>query len=106
MYSDCIVADALPDRPVLMSRCWSWGFWPDYLAALQECPNLVIEVGVAPSNWIRRAAEEAGADRMVMGSWWPEQEPAAVIAHVRGLGLSNSDEEKILGGTAARLFGG
>jgi predicted TIM-barrel fold metal-dependent hydrolase len=105
VYSDCIVADALPDRPVLMSRCWTWGFWPDYLAALRECPNLVIEVGVAPSSWIRRAAEEAGADRMVMGSWWPEQEPAAVIAHVRGLGLPAEDEAKILGGTAARLFG-
>lgn len=104
VYSDCIVADAFPDRPVLMSRCWSWGFWPDYLAAMAECPNLLIEVGVVPSNWIRQAVEQMGAERILFGSWWPEHEPAAVLAQIRGLGLPPEDEDKILGGTAARLF--
>ncbi|MEE9276008.1 MAG: amidohydrolase family protein, partial [bacterium] len=58
VYSDCIVAGALPGRPLLMSRCWTWAFWPDYLAAMAECENLIIEVGVAPTSWIRRAVEE------------------------------------------------
>lgn len=105
VYSDCMVADALPNRPVLMSRCWSWAFWPDYLAAMAECPNLIIEVGVVPSHWIRKAVEEAGPDRVVFGSWWPEHDPAAVLAQVRELGLSKEDEGKILGGTASGLFG-
>ncbi len=40
-----------------------------------------------------------------MGSWWPEHEPAAALSQIRGLGLGPEDEEKILGGTAMRLFG-
>jgi len=105
VYSDCIVAEALPERPLIMSRCWTWAFWPDYLAALAECGNLLLEVGVAPSSWIRRAVREAGAGRLLMGSWWPEQEPGALIAHIRGLGLAKEEEAAILGGTAERLFG-
>ena len=105
VYSDCIVADALPGVPVLMSRCWSWGYWPDYLAAMAECPNLALEVGVAPSHLIREAVGRVGADRLFFGSWWPESEPGAILAHIRQLGLAKEDEEKILGGTAARLFG-
>lgn len=105
VYSDCIVAEAVPDRPVLMSRCWTWAFWPDYLAAMAECGNLLLEVGVAPSSWIRRAVREVGADRLLYGSWWPEQEPAAALAHIRGLGLTKEEEKKVLGGTAKRLFG-
>lgn len=105
VYSDCIVADALPERPVLMSRCWSWGFWPDYLAAMAECGNLIIEVGVAPSSWIKKAVEVVGADRIVLGSWWPEHDPAAVLSQIQGLGLDLKDEDMILGGTAMKLFG-
>ena len=105
VYSDCIVADALPERPVLMSRCWSWGFWPDYLAAMAECGNLIIEVGVVPSSWIRKAVEEVGADRILLGSWWPEHDPGALLSQIRGLGLDPNDENKILSGTAMKLFG-
>ena len=105
VYSDCIVADALPERTVVMSRCWTWGFWPDYLAAMAECKNLVMEIGVAPVSWVRRAVEEVGADRLLIGSWWPEHDPALIVTQVKSLGLSAEDEAKILGGSARRLFG-
>jgi len=46
-----------------------------------------------------------GADRVVYGSDWPMADPAAEIAAVRALGLTDDDTAAILGGNLARLLG-
>jgi len=46
-----------------------------------------------------------GADRVVYGSDWPMADPAAEIAAIRNLGLTQEEADGILGGNAARLLG-
>lgn len=66
--------------------------WPPSLATL------------APER-VRDIISRHGADRVVFGSDWPMADPAAEIAAVRALRLSDDDTEAILGGNAARLLG-
>ena len=46
-----------------------------------------------------------GADRVVFGSDWPMADPGAEIVAIRNLGLTQEEEEGILGGNLARLLG-
>lgn len=46
-----------------------------------------------------------GADRVVYGSDWPMADPAAEIAAIRNLGLTDDEADGILGGNAARILG-
>jgi predicted TIM-barrel fold metal-dependent hydrolase len=46
-----------------------------------------------------------GADRVVYGSDWPMADPAAEIAAIRELGLTQEETDGILGENAARLLG-
>lgn len=46
-----------------------------------------------------------GADRVVYGSDWPMADPGAEIASIRGLGLEAHEEDAVLGGNLAQLFG-
>lgn len=53
---------------------------------------------------VRRIVERHGADRVVFASDWPMSEPAADIAAVEALGLSDADTAAILGGNLERLL--
>jgi uncharacterized protein len=66
--------------------------WPPSLATL------------APGR-VRAVIEEHGPDRVVFASDWPMADPAAEIAAVRALGLTDDDTAAILGGNLARLLG-
>jgi predicted TIM-barrel fold metal-dependent hydrolase len=66
--------------------------WPPTLATL------------APEK-VREIIGKHGADRVVFGSDWPMADPAAEIAAIRALGLSDDATEGILGGNFARLMG-
>lgn len=46
-----------------------------------------------------------GADRVVFGSDWPMTDPAAEIAAIRALGLTDREEQDILGDNLARILG-
>ena len=46
-----------------------------------------------------------GADRVVFGSDWPMTDPGAEIAAIRDLGLTEEEEQGILGGNLARILG-
>lgn len=60
--------------------------------------------GLAPEK-VREIISRHGADRIVFGSDWPMADPAAEIAAIRALGLSDETTEGILGGNVARLLG-
>ena len=66
--------------------------WPPTLATLR--PERVAAL-------IRRH----GAERIVFGSDWPMTSPAAEIAAIEALGLSDDDTTSVLGGTLARVLG-
>ena len=59
---------------------------------------------LAPER-VRAIIGRHGADRVVFGSDWPMADPAAEIAAIRSLGLSDEATEGILGGNFARLMG-
>jgi uncharacterized protein len=62
-------------------------------------------VGDLDGARLREIVAAHGADRVVFGSDWPMTDPGTEVAAIRGLGLSTSDTEAILGGNLARLLG-
>jgi predicted TIM-barrel fold metal-dependent hydrolase len=54
---------------------------------------------------IRDLIRRHGSDRVVFGSDWPMADPAAEIAAVRALGLTEAEQDAILGGTLAAILG-
>jgi uncharacterized protein len=66
--------------------------WPPALATL------------APSR-VRDIISKHGSDRIVFGSDWPMADPAAEIAAIRALGLSDDAVEDVLGRNFLRLLG-
>ena len=65
--------------------------WPPTLASLDP-------------QRVRRLIERHGPDKVIFGSDWPMADPAAEIAAIRALGLSDDDTEAVLGGNLARLL--
>jgi uncharacterized protein len=104
------LADSLPDLQVI--ACHYGGYhrldearehvvgssvtletsWPPTMAELD--PALVVDM-----------IRAHGADRVVFGSDWPMADPGAEIAAIRNLGLTQEEEDGILGGNLARILG-
>jgi predicted TIM-barrel fold metal-dependent hydrolase len=105
VFWDNMIAKNFPHLPVVMCRCWTWAYWPDYLMTAELNENILMEFTLGPTALVKRALNELGPDRMVMGSWAPEMEPAAVVDAVRRFPLDEDDKQKILGGNAARILG-
>jgi uncharacterized protein len=80
------------EEHVVGSRVTLETSWPPTLADLEKERLVAI---------IRRH----GADRVVFGSDWPMADPAAEIAAIRDLGLTQEEEDGILGDNLARLLG-
>lgn len=104
IFWDTLIAKAFPDLPIVMCRCWSWGYWPDYLMAGDLHPNLLLEFTLAPTKLLGEALRRLGPERMVMGSWAPEMDPRAVVEAVRSFPISEEGKRKILGENAAKLI--
>jgi uncharacterized protein len=66
--------------------------WPPTMAELE--PETVV-----------RLIRTHGADRVVYGSDWPMADPAAEIKAIRDLGLTQEEEDAVLGGNLARILG-
>ena len=67
--------------------------------------NILMEFTLGPTALVERALKKLGPDRMVMGSWAPEMEPAAVVETVRRFPLDEDGKRKVLGVNAARILG-
>ena len=84
-------------------------FWPDYLAAVKELPNLYICLS-GPTQWgIQKLYDELGPDKLMFGSDGGIGSPAITTAYLRRierLKASEEDKRLILGINAMRfLFG-
>jgi uncharacterized protein len=80
------------EEHVVGSRVFLETSWPPTLADLEKERLVAI---------IRRH----GADRVVFGSDWPMADPAAEIAAIRDLGLTDDEADGILGNNLARILG-
>ncbi len=61
-------------------------------------------IGSVDPTRVRRVIERHGPERVVFASDWPMADPAADIAALRGLGLSDDDLAGVLGGNLGRLL--
>lgn len=115
-----LVIDHVAKPPI---RAEGWDMWRDQLIAAAERPNVMAKVSgldtAAGPGWtpdeLRPAFEvglEAfGADRLMFGSDWPvcrlvsTYREVADAARTLVAGLSASEQDLILGGTASRVYG-
>ena len=73
--------------------------------------DVVLETSWPPSiatlrpERVRDLIRKHGADRIVFGSDWPMTSPAEEIRAIDGVGLTDDETKKVLGGTLARVLG-
>jgi uncharacterized protein len=84
-------------------------FWPDYIDAVKQLPNLTICLS-GPTQWgIQMLYDELGPSRLMFGSDGGIGSPAITTAYLRRIDRLKAPEEdrrQILGSTAMRfLFG-
>lgn len=101
---------ALPDKldMAAVPRPWGGHTAGEYSRAPGEAVGRLYVDTAAPSGpLLAMNAVALGADRMLLGTDSPPVRvpPRAAVAAVRGLPLDRADQDAILGGTAARLFG-
>ena len=78
---------------------------PDAPEVAKEHPNVFLEVSVCyEMNKLERAVKMVGADKIMFGSDLPFHHPLLMLTRIRLMRLSKNDEEKILSGTAKKVF--
>ncbi len=97
-------AKEYPKLPIILGHAGFVISTPDAYAAAKTCPNLYLEPSWCMKEAIGWLVQDLGADRVMLGSDLPSNTHVE-LEKVRGLGLPKKDEEKVLGLTAARVFG-
>ena len=93
--------------------CAHWGGGLPFYALMPEVPEIIKNVyfDTAASPFLYRpeifttVAGLVGADRVLFGSDYPLISQERALREARQAGLEPEDEEAVLGGNAARLFG-
>jgi predicted TIM-barrel fold metal-dependent hydrolase len=82
-----------------------WDAQRSLLDVLARHPNVYTDTsGVRRFDLLVEAVRRAGAEKVIFGSDGPWLHPGLELHKIRLLGLSPSDEEKILGGNLLRLI--
>lgn len=71
---------------------------------IADLPNVHYETSGGFTSVVAAAIKRLGASRVLFGSEWPLQHPAAELAKLRCLDLSPATLAAVLGGNAARLL--
>ncbi|WP_156757464.1 amidohydrolase family protein [Actinokineospora pegani] len=106
------IVTTFPDLRLAACHFGGYHRLDDAEAELLGIDNLFLETSWPPTmaaidpDRVRRIISRHGADRVVFGSDWPMADPAAEIAAIRALGLSDDATEGILGGNFLRLMEG
>ena len=99
------LAEAYPDVPVIMDHMGYRNNVAEAIFAAKRAPNLfLLTTAVMEPHYIREAATEIGAHRVLFGSNGPAVRPATQIEVIRQADLTPEEERKVLGENAARLF--
>lgn len=76
----------------------------DFIRRFKECENVHFDTSLAPPSVVAEALEAVGPGRVLFGSDVPFGHMYSELRKVRGLGLSEANEEAVLGGNAIRLL--
>ncbi len=104
------INQAFPKLDVIAAHFGGYNAWDEAMAEVHGL-DVHLDTSWVPSlatldpGQVRAAIERHGAERIVFASDWPMADPAAEVAAIRALGLSDADTAAILGGNMARLLG-
>ncbi len=99
--------DRHPTLTVVLAHMGGFRQWHDVPANLTGRDvylDTAFTLGHLPDEEFVALVRAHGAERVLFGSDGPWTDPAAEIAHLRSMPLTDSELDAILGGTAARLL--
>jgi uncharacterized protein len=99
------LAKGWPTVPFVMAHGGTEWLAKDGLVVAERTENIIYETSHAPSYWITEAVRRLGANRVVMGSGWPEMDLSVSVEAIRMTIKDPEDQAWVLGGTAQRVFG-
>lgn len=105
------IAKAFPKFDVVAAHLGGYNVFDEALAEVNGLESVYLDTSWPPSvarldpERVREAILRHGPERVVFATDWPMADPAAEIAAIRALGLSDTDTDLILGGNFARLLG-
>lgn len=101
------ILDLLPEGRTVLAHMGGWMSW-DAVENLLVGSHLLFDTSYSSEfmdpEQTHRMIRNHGADKFLMGSDSPWEAQTTAIHAIQQLGLSNSDEQAILGGNAARLL--
>jgi predicted TIM-barrel fold metal-dependent hydrolase len=100
--------DAWPKLTAVLAHLGGFREWAavsEHIAGRDVWLDTAYCIGHLPDDELVALVRAHGPERVLFGSDGPWTDPAAEIAHLRGLGFGERDLEGILGGNAARLLG-
>ena len=98
-----------PDVTVVLAHAGFAIFAAEAIVAAQVCPNIVLEphpqAGTRCASYqVAEMVRAIGAERVMYGSDHPSN-VASELAKLRSIGLTVAQRDRVLGGTARRVFG-
>ena len=101
------VAVDFPDLTLLMAHAGRMAWYSEAMTLARLHRNVYIELsGLAVKKLLQLFPDmERFSHKFVFGTDWPQVDTAKNIAAIRGLGLSEAAQARILGGNAARILG-
>jgi len=93
-----------PDVTVVLAHAGFAIFAAEAIVAAQVCPNIVLEPSWCASYQVAEMVRTIGAERVMYGSDHPSN-VASELAKLRSIGLTAAQRDRVLGGTARRVFG-
>ena len=97
-------AKAHPNVPVILAHAGFGVFTAEAIVAAQECSNVFLETSWVSGLDVRPLIDNFGADRVMLGTDLPGNVPLEIEKH-KHIGLSQQDLDKVLGGTAIKVYG-
>ncbi len=100
------LADRFSDATIILAHAGlSETYAADARFAAKRHENVYLETSCLPAGYVGMAIREIGADRVMFGSDSPWNITETELAKIKVLKLSEEDERKVLGETAATVFG-
>ncbi len=106
-HSPEVVADVarrFPDVTFIMAHMGCPWHLAGAIRAARELPNILLETAATDMLSIRKAVQDAGSDRVVMGSDFPFLSSEAMLEAVRIAVTNEEDRAKVMGRNLALLF--
>jgi len=97
------LAREFPDLTVIMAHMGNITYAVEAARVLEECPNTFGDTSWSPGYMLERWTRQYGA-RLMLGTDHAEN-TGTELAKIRTTRLTPAEQDDILGGTAARLFG-